>query len=65
MSVKEIETAIAQLDHQELVELAAWFEEYHGRLWDEQIAADYRAGRLDRLIQEANQEFEAGRVRPL
>ena len=33
------------------------------REWDEQIARDSRAGKLDALIEEARQDFEAGRCR--
>ena len=65
MSVQEIETAITQLPTPELSQLAAWFEEYQADLWDRQIEADARAGRLDNLGAQADQEFEAGRCRAL
>jgi hypothetical protein len=65
MSVKEIETAVAKLAPVELAAFAEWFEEYQARLWDAQIAADAKAGRLDELIREANKDFEAGRCKPL
>jgi predicted esterase len=65
MDVKEIESAIARLPPSELAELARWFEEYHARVWDEQIEQDLKAGRLDELIEQAEQEFERGQCEPL
>ena len=65
MSVQEIEKAITQLPTPELSQFAAWFEEYQADQWDQQIEADALAGRLDALGAQADQEFEAGRCRPL
>lgn len=65
MDIKEIESAIAQLPPSELAELARWFEEFHARAWDEQIERDMQAGRLDALIERAEQDFEQGRCEPL
>ena len=65
MSVKEIELAIAQLPHSELVELALWFEEFWAQAWDKQIEQDVQAGRLDALLEQVEQEFEAGQCQPL
>jgi hypothetical protein len=65
MDVKEIESAIAQLPPSELAELAKWFEEFQARAWDEQLEQDVRGGRLDALIQQAEQDFEQGRCEPL
>lgn len=36
-------------------------EELAGREWDEQIARDLRAGRLDVLINQAKADYAAGR----
>lgn len=33
--------------------------------WDKQIEEDLKAGRLDKLIQEAEKDIAAGRTRPL
>jgi len=65
MSVKEIETAIVGLSRPELAQLAAWFAEFQADEWDKQIERDVRSGRLDALIQQAEQEFAAGRCQPL
>lgn len=65
MSVKEIESAITRLSSQELTELMVWLGEYHGSLWDKKIEEDLEAGRLDAILAEVDQEYEAGLARPL
>ena len=65
MDIKEIESAIAQLPPSELAELAKWFEEFQARAWDEQLAQDMKAGRLDALLKQAEQDFEQGQCDPL
>jgi hypothetical protein len=65
MDIKEIESAIAQLPSSELAELAKWFEEFHAQVWDEQLEQDVKAGRLDGLLKQAEQDFEQGQCEPL
>jgi len=61
MDVKEIETAIAALPPAEVAELAKWFEEFHAQVWDHQIEQDFKSGRLDSLLDQAQQDLEADR----
>ncbi len=65
MSLKEIESAIEQLPPSELSLFAQWFEEYYAQVWDRQIEQDVRAGKLDRLAEQAKAEHAAGRSRLL
>lgn len=65
MDIKEIESAIAQLPSSELAELAKWFEEFHAKVWDEQLESDVKAGRLDALLKQAEQDFEQGQCEML
>ena len=65
MSVKEIEQAITKLPGHELTELLAWLEDYHHQVWDKQIEDDLDAGRLDTLLAEVENEYQAGLARPL
>lgn len=65
MGIKEIELAITQLTPEELSQFTAWFEEFQARTWDKQIERDIEAGRLDKLIKEAEENFKAGRCKPL
>lgn len=65
MSVKEIENAITRLSPEELAELSAWLADYQAKVWDEQIERDLEAGRLDALLEEVDEEYEAGEAGPL
>jgi len=44
---------------------ATGFLEFDARVWDEQIEADLKAGKLDKVITEARTEYEKGKTRPL
>jgi len=63
--VREIETAITQLPVRDLARLAGWLENYQAQLWDKQIEENLEAGRLDTLLAEVDQEYEAGLAQPL
>jgi hypothetical protein len=63
--LEKIETAIEELNPDELQELATWFAEYHADVWDRQIVADEASGRLDRLAEQALAHHRAGRTTPL
>jgi hypothetical protein len=65
MSIKEIEAAISQLSPDELAQLADWFSEFQAKLWDEQLEADVKAGKLDCLTREAKKDFADGKCNPL
>jgi hypothetical protein len=64
-TVEQIEAAIFKLSPQELSQLAEWFLDLEEQRWDEQIAQDTVAGKLDFLAEEALLEFEAGNCRTL
>jgi hypothetical protein len=64
-TVKEIEAAIQKLKPQEIREVAEWLQELREELWDKQVEADAKAGRLDKLMEEAKQDYLAGRCKPL
>jgi predicted HAD superfamily phosphohydrolase YqeG len=64
-TVQEIETAIQKLKPQEIHEVADWLQELREELWDKQIEANARAGKLDKLMEEAKQDYLAGRCKPL
>jgi hypothetical protein len=63
--LEQIEKAIAALPHDDIVALANWFAEFHADLWDQQIEADAKAGKLDKFAAKAQAEIAAGKVRPL
>ena len=65
MSVKEIEAAVSGLAPAELARFSEWFEEFQAEAWDRQLEKDVAAGKLDKLAEQANADFEAGRCKPL
>jgi hypothetical protein len=65
MGIKEIEKAIVQLPAKDLDKLTDWLEDYRAQMWDEQIEKDLEAGRLDALLAEVDEEYEAGSSQPL
>ena len=64
-TVEEITTAIERLPADELARVRLWLAEHAEKLWDDQIARDEQAGRLDALIDRALEEHRAGRTHPL
>jgi hypothetical protein len=53
---------VAQLSPDELARFRQWFAKFDGDVWDTQIEADAKAGKLDALAQEALAEYHAGKV---
>jgi hypothetical protein len=51
--VEKIEQSVKELAGDELAQFRKWFAEYDTAKWDEQIASDVKAGRLDKLINQA------------
>jgi hypothetical protein len=65
MSLQEIEKAIQQLPPQDFKTLLAWLDEVRADLWDKQIEADAKAGKLDKLAEQALKDFSEGRFTKL
>lgn len=63
--MSEIEQSIQGLSPKEPAEFRAWFIEFDARAWDQQIEADQRAGKLDKLVAEGRAEYQAGKARSL
>ena len=64
-SVEDIEAEIAKLNPAEVRQVAKWLAEYEADLWDKRIAEDASAGKLDRFINEALEEYRQGKTRIL
>ncbi len=65
MSVQEIESAIANLPHEEFWKLMERLDQLQEERWDQQIVRDLASGRFDALIEQAKQELATGRGTPL
>jgi hypothetical protein len=64
-TVEDIEKAIERLAPREFDRLRAWFEDYQAARFDERIAHDAQAGKLDGLAEQAIADFRKGRAREL
>jgi hypothetical protein len=64
-TVEDIEKALTELPPDQLAEFRAWFETFDAARFDESIERDAKAGRLDRLAEQALTDFRAGRAREL
>jgi hypothetical protein len=64
-TVEDIEKALTELPANQLAEFRAWFETFDAGRFDEKIERDAKAGRLDRLAEQALADFRTGRAREL
>jgi hypothetical protein len=64
-TVEDIEKAIATLKPGEFDRLRVWFEEFQAARFDEKIDRDVKAGKLDRLADQALDDHRKGRSREL
>ncbi len=67
LTVEEIQQAIVSLSSEDRGRLHDWMIECEDAWddWDQQIAADIEAGRLDFLAEEAERDRRLGRLRNL
>ncbi len=63
-TVAEIKKAVQELTPQEIKAVADWLQEFREEMWDEQIAADAKAGKLDKFIAKAKSGYRAGKATP-
>jgi hypothetical protein len=63
--LEEIQKAIAQLPPDDVARLRDCFDELEERLFDEQIERDEKAGKLEKLAENARENYRAGRFRDL
>jgi hypothetical protein len=64
-SVKDIETAVSKLSHEDLSSFRRWFADFDAEAWDRHFEQDAKAGRLDGLAEEALRDLDAGRCTDL
>ena len=58
--VEQLEKQIAELDLSELRSLREWFDRYDADVWDRQIEADAKSGKLANLVDRAVRDHDAG-----
>jgi hypothetical protein len=63
--IEQLEQRIQSLSPEELARFRAWFLEFDAKIWDKQIEADVKDGKLDKLIDEGVADFKAGNATEL
>ncbi|ASF46649.1 hypothetical protein [Methylovulum psychrotolerans] len=63
--VEELETRVRNLPKEEFTKFRDWFLGLENELWDKQIQSDFRAGKFNKLIEKAREEFAQGKAREL
>ena len=63
--IERLEQEIRELSAEELSALRRWFIEYDAEAWDREIEADVKAGKLDRLANEALRDYAEGRTKAI
>ena len=63
MTIEDIEKAVATLPPDQLAKFRDWFEAFDAAQFDEKIECDAKAGRLDRLGEQALIDFRQGRAK--
>jgi hypothetical protein len=58
--LEQIQSSIEKLSVEEIAELRDWLDELDGRLFDEKIERDAKAGKLDKLAEKARANLKAG-----
>ena len=59
--LEKLEQAVTALSPEDFAKFRAWFDEFRERAFDEAIARDAAAGKLDELVAEARANHDAGR----
>ena len=62
-TLQEVEAAVRHLSAEDLATFRTWFAAHDAEVWDRQLEEDVRAGRLERLADEALKEHREGRRR--
>jgi hypothetical protein len=65
MTIEDIEKAVTELPPDQLGRFRHWFERFDAVRFDQKIERDAAAGRLDRLAEQAIDDFRKGRAREL
>lgn len=65
MRVEEIKAAIEKLPGADFVEIRNWVAEKDWQMWNRELEADSKAGKLDFLLKEAFDEKHKGGLKGL
>lgn len=63
--IEKLEENVRNLSPEEFSQFREWFYELENERWDQEIEMDFEAGKFDRLIEKARQEFTQGKASEL
>ena len=63
--IEEVEVRVRNLSQNALAQFRDWFHEFENDQWDQQIRADFKAGKFNELIATARGEFYQGTAREI
>lgn len=62
MTTEDLEKAVANLPPDQFAKFRDWFEAFDAARFDQKIERDAKAGKLDRLAEQALADFREGRA---
>jgi uncharacterized protein YcbX len=65
MSIQELEQAVIQLPPKDLVRFREWFDEFDAQVWNKQFETDAKSGKLDKIAEQALNDYRAGKAKEL
>jgi len=65
MSIQELEQAVTQLPPKDLMRFREWFDEFDAQVWDKQFETDAKSGKLDKIAEQALNDYRAGKAKEL
>jgi hypothetical protein len=65
MSIQDLKQAVTQLPPKDLERFREWFEEFDAQVWDRQFASDAETGKLDKIAEQAINEYRTGKAKEL
>ncbi|MEP7030816.1 MAG: hypothetical protein ABI830_07770 [Pseudolabrys sp.] len=65
MTIDDLEKAVSSLAPDQLAKFRDWFEAFDAARFDNKTERDAKAGKLDRLAEQALAHFREGRARDL
>lgn len=63
--LEKLKHRVQNLSSEDFAKFRVWVLELDDQLWDLQIAEDFEAGKLNKLIAEGLEDFKAGRAREI
>lgn len=65
MQIEKLQAEIESLPKEQFIRLRQWFADKDWEVWDQQLAEDAAAGRLDFLLEEAQSAKQQGALKDL